>query len=139
MAEITKVNGNTVAPSEQIGRDVVWVGISCSNAVLNTAVSGGSITNLDLVRQVVDSASSITLIGAVSTNTNAGGDVMFMVEGIGFGGPGSGAQTFGEVGAGTIGDAAQIAAIKAAVEAVNGGALGTATVTFETLDGIEFI
>ena len=137
MAELLKVNGNTVAPSEQIGRDVLFIGIEATNTVLNTVVdAGGSITNLDLVRQVIDSASSITLIG----ETSAGNDnVMFMVEGAGFGGPGSGAETIGQTGAGTIGLQLQINAIRDEVEALNGAALGTTVCTIQHIEGVVFV
>jgi hypothetical protein len=140
MAEIAKVNGNTLAPSEQIGRDIVFIGIQATNTVLNDAlpdVDGvtPSITNLDLVRQVIDSASSITLIGEVANDD----DVMFMVEGAGFGGPGSGAETIGQTGAGTIGFQVQINAIRDAVEALNGGALGTTICTIQHIAGVVFV
>lgn len=140
MAEIAVVNGNTVAPSEQIGRDVIFIGIEAANAVLNSAlpdVDGvtPSLTNLDLVRKVIDSASSITLIGETNSDT----DVAFMVEGAGFGGPGSGAETIGETGAGTIGFQAQINAIRDSVEALNAAALGTTVCTISHLEGVTLV
>lgn len=132
MAELLKVNGNTDAPSQQIGRDVVFIGIEAANTVLNTVVtSGGSVTNLDLVRQVIDSASSITLIGETSSGND---DVMFMVEGMGFGGPGSGVSPDGAV---DFQD--QINAIRDAVEALNGSALGTTVCTIQHIEGVVFV
>jgi len=148
MAEIAKVNGNTVAPSEQIGRDVLFIGIAAANPVLNDPIDGStagptattSVTNLDLVRQVIDSAASITLIGAPDVVApGAASDVMFMVEGAGFGGPGSGAETIGQTGAGTIGLQIQINAIRDAVEALNSSALGVTVCTIQHIEGVAFV
>lgn len=123
MAEILIVNGDTVAPSEQIGRDIQFIGINAANAVLETSVGGGSsITNLDLVRRVIDTASSITLIGEVSSNSRA---VTFMVEGLGFAGPGSPTLQ------------AELNAIRDAVEAIS--ALGTTVCTFAHIEGVAFV
>ena len=134
MAELLKVNGNTVAPSQQIGRDVVFIGLVAANAVLNTVVdAGGSVTNLDLVRQVIDTASSITLIGTTATDTS----VTFMVEGLGFGGPGSGVEPQSAPPAVSLQDQAD--AIKALVEAVNASALGVVATTLSHIEGIAFV
>ena len=78
MAEILRVHGNTET-SEQIGRDVLWIAVTATNAILDTVISaGGSETSLDQIRKVIDRAGSITLIGTNSTTA-----VMFMVEGMG--------------------------------------------------------
>ena len=137
MAELLKVNGNTVAPSQQIGRDVWFVGVSCASAVLNDAYNSGSETYLDKVRQVIDQASSITLIGATASDT----DVVFMVEGAGFGGPGSGVEPDASADVSLQDQADAIDALLVAIPTAAGGAnaLGAVDVTFNTIVGVAFV
>ena len=82
MAEIAVVSGNTIT-GVQIGRDILWIAVTATNAILNNAlpdVDGvtPSLTSLDQIRKVIDQYCTITLIGEQTTTA-----VMFMVEGLG--------------------------------------------------------
>ena len=123
MAELAVSSGNTIAGS-QIGRDVVFLTFSAGNAVLNAAlpdVNGvtPSLTNLDLVRRVVDSASTITMVGVNSTS-----EVAFMVEGMGFNDGTTDPMT----------QQAELNEIRDQVEALNASALGTVVCTISQLE-----
>lgn len=121
MAIVTKAHGTTVAPSTQLGRDLVWIGIAVSGGAttdMNDAYAGSS-TYLDQVRQIVDQAASITIIGGMPT----GAAVMFGVEGAGFAGAVEGPAW-----------QLQINEIRDQVEAFDGGALGTAVCTIQDIE-----
>ena len=138
MATLAKAHGNTVAPAEEIGRNPLWVGVLCGDAVLNDLVPiledgnivDSSYTYLDRVRQVVDIASSITITGGNTTTA-----VMFLTEGFGF------ADTDTDGNAPTLQEQAE--ALRVQLLAVGGEGeathLGTIEVTFEDLTGLVFV
>ena len=123
MAELAVVSGTTVHPTAQVGRDVLFIGIQATETVLNDAlpdVNGvtPSLTNLDLVRRVVDSASTITMVGVNSTS-----EVAFMVEGMGF-----------NDGTDPMTQQLELNLIRDEVEALNSSALGTVVCTISQLE-----
>lgn len=135
MAELLKVNGSTLAPSEQIGRDLEWISVAITTGFLATNFPvGASTTYLDSVRQVVDNMASVTIVGELDLATPGTSDtaIIFGCEGVG----GRGAT---EAVVGQPTDLEIAAQIKAEVEAIDGGALGTATVAFETIVGGAFV
>lgn len=135
MAELIKVNGNTAAPSAQIGRDIEWISVAITTGFLATVFpAGSSTTYLDSVRKVIDNMASVTIVGELDLATPGTTDtaIIFGCEGVG----GRGAT---EAIPGQPTNTEIAAQIKAEVEAIDGGALGTATVAFETIVGGAFV
>ncbi len=139
MANIRKVHGNTVAPAEQIGRDVQWIGVVCGDAVLNEVVpvlvdgvvesSEGAQTYLDKVRQIVDNAASVTLTGGNTTT-----EVMFMTEGFGITRDADGNEPTQTQQAAEL--RRQLLLVAGEGEAAH---LGTIEVTLEDVTGVDFV
>ena len=133
MATLAKAHGNIVVPSEQLGRDINWISVVSTDAVLNDLVPiledgnvvDSSFTYADMVRQTLDNFCSITIVGDNTTT-----EIMFLTEGLGAGGPGETTLQ------------AQVNAIDTALLLVGGEGedahLGAVLVTAELLVGLVF-
>ena len=112
MAEIIKVNGDTIA-SQQVGRELEWAHITVTGD-LTASLPGtnASQTYLDLVRQVVDQFASITFVGEPTAT-----EVVFGIEG---------ADTLDLEGDGTF---TAVEALIDAIPTLSGSAIALLTLT----------